>query len=269
MTDLPVMLAAALIPLGLAACLAGALAGARVSAGVAGRVADLLGGTACLVALAAWLGRWGSAGHMPLFGTFESALSLCLAVLAAAMLARRRLPGGSGLWLPVGTMVAVLMAHGMGYSTQVFALTISERSWWVELHALIAWAAFGIFLANAGLAFLVIRRPGDEVAENRMIFTLRLAFAAHAAMLASGSFYKFLLFGRTWSFDPIETLGLLAWVAYGTLLHMQLLAGWHGRRLASWCLILFLLLLVSYRGIVYFPGWSTYHIFDVDLRFHE
>jgi ABC-type transport system involved in cytochrome c biogenesis permease subunit len=87
-------------------------------------------------------------------------------------------------------------------------------------------------------------------------------------MLASGSFYKFLLFGRAWSFDPVETLGLVAWVSYGTLLHLYLFSGWEGRRLAAWCLALFVLLTVTYRGIVYFPSWSTYHIFDMDLRLH-
>ena len=87
-------------------------------------------------------------------------------------------------------------------------------------------------------------------------------------MMASGSFYKFLLFGRAWSFDPIETLGLVAWVAYGGLLHMHVFAGWEGRRLAAWSFALFVILVVSYRGIVYFPSWSTYHIFDMDLRMH-
>ncbi|NIP15989.1 MAG: hypothetical protein GWN02_07605, partial [Gemmatimonadetes bacterium] len=71
-----------------------------------------------------------------------------------------------------------------------------------------------------------------------------------------------------WSFDPIETLGFVAWMAYGTLLHLHLMAGWEGRRLASWCAALFVLLTVSYRAIVYFPPSSTYHIFDMDLRIH-
>ncbi len=83
-----------------------------------------------------------------------------------------------------------------------------------------------------------------------------------------GSLYKFLLFGKAWSFDPIETLGFCAWVAYGTLLHMDLMAGWGGRRLAGWCLGTFVLLVVSYRAIVYFPSWSTYHILDMDIRTH-
>ena len=87
-------------------------------------------------------------------------------------------------------------------------------------------------------------------------------------MMASGSFYKFLLFGKAWSFDPIETMGFIAWVAYGTLLHMNLFAGWKGRQLAKWCLFLFVLLVVSYRGIVYFPSWASYHILDMDLRLH-
>ena len=30
----------------------------------------------------------------------------------------------------------------------------------------------------------------------------------------------------------------------------------------------FAMLVISYRGLVYFPAWSTYHIFDIDLRIH-
>jgi hypothetical protein len=48
----------------------------------------------------------------------------------------------------------------------------------------------------------------------------------------------------------------------------HLLAQWRGRRLAAWSLGLFVLLVVSYRLVVYFPSWSTYHIFDINLREH-
>ena len=74
--------------------------------------------------------------------------------------------------------------------------------------------------------------------------------------------------GVAWSFDPIETLGIVAWLSYGTLLHLHFFAHWRDRRLAAWGLGLFGLLVLSYRGIVYFPSWSTYHIFDVGLREH-
>ena len=167
-------------------------------------------------------------------------------------------------------MAGLLLLHAAGYSREIYALTISERSWVVDVHALFAWAAFGALTVNAAWALylLAAARSDDRGLHRALSFTLSLGFALHTAMMASGSLYKFLLFGRAWSFDPIETLGFVAWVAYGTLLHMHLFAGWQGRRLAAWSLGLFLLLVVSYRGIVYFPAWSSYHILDMDLRMH-
>ncbi|MGB6001007.1 MAG: cytochrome c biogenesis protein CcsA, partial [Thermoanaerobaculia bacterium] len=216
-----------------------------------------------------------------LFGTYESSLSLAAAVMLAALVAQRRV-SGTGLWPVACGVSAAVVAHGSLYDPTIYALTISERSWVVDIHAVVAWAAFGALTVNAGLALWILlaskqdeaaglragRGPTPDSRPRLLAFTLSLGFLLHTAMLVSGSFYKFLLFGQAWSFDPIETLGFVAWVAYGALLHMHLFAGWEGRRLAMWCLSLFLLLLVSYRGIVYFPAWSTYHIFDMDLRLH-
>jgi ABC-type transport system involved in cytochrome c biogenesis permease subunit len=234
------------------------------------RRAGTWGGRASLaLALLAWLLRWRSAGHLPIFGTWESALSLATAVLLASLLAERGLDPGR-VW-PVTTAVAsALLIHGLFYDQRAFPLTISERSWVVDAHALVAWAAFACLAVNAALAAsrLLWRGEPRPAADRRLAFTLGLGFVLHSAMLASGSFYKFLLFGTAWSFDPIETLGFVAWVGYGTLLHLNRMAGWEGRRLAGWCLALFVLLVVSYRAIVYFPAWSTYHIFDMDLRIH-
>jgi ABC-type transport system involved in cytochrome c biogenesis permease subunit len=255
-----------LIPACVVASLLGFAAAYRRATGL--HTAGRWTGRVCLaLALVSWLLRWRTAGHLPIFGTYESALSLSLAVLAAAFLAERA--GGSFLVWPVSTgLAAALLAHGLGYDASVFPLTISERSWLVEVHAVLAWAAYGCLTVNAAVALSLLWR-GDEPAPRRLLaFTLALGFLLHSAMLASGSFYKFLLFGSAWSFDPIETLGLVVWLAYGTLLHLHRLAGWDGRRLAGWCLSVFVLLTVSYRAIVYFPAWSTYHIFDMDLRMH-
>jgi len=258
------MATALLVPCVLAGAI-GFAAWVRPASRVLGRTADLLGATCLSAAVAVWIARWAVAGHIPLFGTYESALSLAVAALAAGALGRWRWAGPAGVWPVTCGVAAAILAHGSRYDPTVYALTISERSWWVDLHAVMAWAAFGALLANAGLAarWLVLRRD-----DRALGISLSLGFMLHTLMLVSGSFYKFLLFGRAWSFDPIETLALVAWVAYGTLLHMHLFAGWDGRRLARWCVGLFVLLVASYRGIVYFPAWSTYHIFDMDLRIH-
>jgi len=231
--------------------------------------ASAAGWLSLATALVAWVLRWNEAGHLPLFGTYESGLSLALAILISAAVFQA---GGSdwmATWPASSAVVAVIIAHALRYDTTAYALTISERSWVVEVHAVLSWAAFAVLSSQFGFAlYRLLVKSDSEQLDRRLAFSLRLSFLLHTAMITSGSIYKFLLFGSAWSFDPVETLGLVAWMAYATLLHMHLLAGWQGRRLASWSAALFAILFISYRGIVYFPAWSTYHIFDVDLRLH-
>jgi ABC-type uncharacterized transport system permease subunit len=230
----------------------------------------VMGSSSAVLVFVAWVMRFSHAGHLPLFGTYESALSLALAVTVAAFVWEAL--GGFKLGVvPIASLIAAaLLGHGLRFDSTVYALTISERSWVVDVHAFFAWAAFGVLAANAALAVReVVSRDSEVGAAGRMLpRTLQLGFLLHSAMMASGSFYKFLLFGKAWSFDPMETLGFIAWVSYGTLLHMFLFAGWRGRKLAAWCIFLFVLLVLSYRLIVYFPGWSSYHILDMNLRLH-
>ena len=270
MTDLSITLARVLVGLGVVASAVGFAAWFLPRPRRLRGLGEALGLVCLACSLAAWIARWWLAGHLPLFGTFESSLSLAVAVLVVALLVRLRFKDGLAVWPVACLTTTALVAHGLGFDKTMFALTISERSWVVDVHAVLAWLAFGTLAANAGFGLRRLFRRGDgQPEDDRMLaLTLSLGFLLHSAMLASGSLYKFLLFGRAWSFDPVETLGFAAWLAYGTLLHLHLLGGWQGRRLARWCLGLFILLIVSYRGIVYFPPFSTYHIFDMDRRIH-
>ncbi len=234
----------------------------------------------------AWGLRASIAGHMPLFGMYESALSLALAtvVVAACWEMRHR---GRTIITPLAVLVgAALLSHGRTFDPTAYALTISERSWVVDVHAVIAWLAFGVLALSNFLALRIVlgRTDGDDSArkahrlatgaaelhelERPLVRSLQLGFLMLTGMIASGSVYKFLLFGTPWSFDPVESMALVVWMAYATLLHLHLFVGWRGKRLAGWTLGLFALLVISYRALVYFPAWSTYHIFDMDRRIH-
>lgn len=253
-----------------ATCAAAGLLGGAAWFGRGARWAGILrrltAAAPLVVVMVAWGWRTALAGHLPLFGTYESALSLALATVAAGAAFEVRAHFGTGVAAFAALVAAGLLAQGLRFDPTAYALTISERSLFVDIHAVLAWAAFGVLASNAGLAIAMV--AGAARAERGVERTLELGFLLHSAMMATGAFYKFLLFGRAWSFDPIEAMGLAAWLAYGTLLHGQLLAGWRARRLAAWCLVVFVGLVASYRLVVYFPSWATYHIFDVDLRLH-
>lgn len=221
-----------------------------------------------VAASALWLWRAIAAGHLPLFGTWENALSVAAITIAAGALwdQRQRRVAASPATSLIG---AIVLAQGFGYDAMPYALTISERSLVVDIHAFLAWLAFAVFAVNCALSICAAcGRENAPPGGGTLRTTLTLGFLLHTAMIATGSLYKFMLFGRVWTFDPIETLALIAWLVYGTLLHMMLLAGWGAQRVARWSIAAFVVLVLSYRAIVYFPAWSTYHIFDIGLKLH-
>lgn len=219
-------------------------------------------------ASALWLWRTIAAGHLPLFGTYENALSLATITVAAGMWwdQRQRRVAAAPATSLIGALV---LAQGIGYDAMPYALTISERSLVVDAHAILAWLAFAVFAVNCALSIrAACCGDGASPAGETLRTTLTLGFVLHSAMIATGSLYKFMLFGKVWTFDPIETLALIAWLVYGTLLHMMLLAGWGATRVARWSIAAFVVLVLSYRLIIYFPAASTYHIFDIALKLH-
>lgn len=246
-----------------------ALVGARrgASRGLT-RAALALSTTSAAGTLAVWIARWIEVEHFPLFGTYENALSVTLfvTVVAAVSDLRRRTIVISPAMLLVA---ALLLGQGLQYDAMPYGLTISERSLAVDLHAVLAWLAFAVLTAAFAIAVRVAFSAEETSLGAQMERLLTIGFVLQTAMLVSGSFYKFLLFGKVWSWDPIETMALIAWLAYGTLLHMSLLAGWSGRRCARWTIGTFAILLISYRAIIYFPSFATYHVFDIGLKLHR
>lgn len=231
--------------------------------------------TRCLALL--WIGflaiTWGlrtaAAGHLPLFGMYESALSLALATAIVTVLWEIRHQGRTILTPLAVLIAAALLSHGESFDSTAYALTISERSWVVDIHAVLAWFAFAFLALSNFLALrLTLRRTPGEDLEKPLVTSLQVGFVLLTGMIISGSVYKFLLFGTPWSFDPVESMALVVWMAYATLLHLHLFVGWRGKKLARWTLGLFALLVISYRALVYFPAWSTYHVFDMDRRIH-
>lgn len=265
------MSAVTLSPVLIGTCLAVGLIGTalwRVRSPLGRMTGAGLGALCCALAWLTWLLRWREAGHLPLFGTYESGLSLATSLLSAAVVAELvlRRPGGV---TPVAAVVAaVLGLHAARFDATVYALTISERSWVVELHAVLAWCTFAMLGVNLALSVRQLQRRRDAPPLPGLVGSLHWGFVLHSGMMASGALYKFLLFGKVWSFDPMESMGLVVWLCYGALLHLRYLGGWPARRLAGWSLSLFILLALSYRLVVHFPAWSSYHILDMDLRMH-
>ena len=225
--------------------------------------------------------RWIQAGHPPVFGTYEATLAASWFLLLTAFLAVKR-HREAVLLIPLTAFFALLhVAYGLTFNVEHIPLTISEQSIWVDLHALAAWLAYGELSISFLLASLLLLQRAEwfpksgffehslsmEILDELVFKYLVLGFLFHTAMFALGSYYSSILFGKWWTWDPVDSLFLLSWFIFAIIIHLRLFYGWKGERMAKLVLIGMAALLISYWSLVYIP-WATYHIFDIDLKLH-
>ena len=226
--------------------------------------------------------RWIGIGHPPVFGTYEAALAGSWFMLLYTAFSYKSVHGHfRALSLTTIPIAVLIIFYGFTFNTERIPLTISERSLWVDFHALFSWLAFGSYTAAAclaGIYLLVVsgrwsvvsgkQNLEPEVLDDLIFRYINLGFITHTVMFALGSYYSSILFGNWWQWDPVNSTSLVTWLAYGLAIHMRLFYGWKGSRGANLAIVAFLTAVVSYWGLIYFPSESTYHVFDLELKRH-
>lgn len=226
--------------------------------------------------------RWYGIGHPPVFGTYEAALAGSWFMLLYTAFSYRSIHEHFRPLLLTTVPIAILIIiYGLTFNTERIPLTISERSLWVDFHALFSWIAFGSYTAAACLAgayLLVVsgQRPvasgkqnlEPEILDDLIFRYINWGFIGHTIMFVLGSYYSSILYGNWWQWDPVNSTSLITWLAYGLAIHMRLFYGWKGRKGANLAIVCFLTAIVSYWGLIYLPAGSTYHVFDLEFKAH-
>lgn len=234
---------------------------------------------ALVLHLASAIIRWIGAGHPPVFGTFEATLAaswfLMLFVALSFGSAHRQFRLLVLMAVPIALL---LLAYGVAFfDTSRIPLTISERSLWVEFHALFSWLAFapftlatclsGFYLWSTRSRGAAAPAPAHADTVDELAFRyITLGFVSHSIMFALGSYYSSILFGTWWRWDPAFSLSLIAWLLVGLYIHLRLFYQWNGKRAARLFLAIFALIGFSYWGLIYLPAGRTFHVFDLDLK---
>ncbi|MDT8316482.1 MAG: cytochrome c biogenesis protein CcsA [bacterium] len=232
---------------------------------------------ALIVHLASAIIRWVAIGHPPVFGTYEATLAASWFMPLTALLAVKR-HRQIELIIPWTALFALLhLAYGFTFNTARIPITISEQSIWVDLHAMAAWLAYGelfisfllslMLLMKTGGATILKGLPSEELMDELIFKYLVLGFIFHTLMFALGSYYSSTLFGKWWTWDPVDTLFMISWIIFGLIVHMRLFYGWKNERMAKLVIIGMITIFIGYWSLVYIP-WATYHIFDIGLKMH-
>lgn len=214
--------------------------------------------------------RWASTGHPPILGVFEESLSASwvLTFFTLVFDSRRRF---AFITIPFAFLT---LFYGLGSDLSGRPLIISEQSWWVYFHVLFAWIAYGFYTLSfcASLCITLKKRfrrfAACEPLAARFIHNgLLSGFIAQTVMFVLGSFYSTRLHGAWWMWDPVEFLFIVSWFLFAIAIHGRLFYGWRNERVSAWIMAAFLATLILYWGLVFFP-WSTYHIFEPEIKSH-
>lgn len=210
-----------------------------------------------------WILRFIQSGHFPFLGAYESSITLIF--ITGIVIFIFSLRENFNLFLLYPFLSLILLFHSNFYSKKIWALTISEKSFWVHMHSIFAYLAFGLNFLLLTVSFFKLKNIKTKFSSLNLLLFF---FFFYSFMFFLGIFYRFLLFGKPFSFDPMETIHLSIFFIYTTFIHISYFNKWDEKRISKIAIILFFLFLISYRIILFFPPSSTYHIIDIDLRLH-
>jgi cytochrome c-type biogenesis protein CcsB len=209
--------------------------------------------------------RWVELGHGPVMRTYENSLAgswfLFVVFLGVARTMRRL----RSLLVGVLPIIVLMIGNGIMSRPEPEPLLPPYQSAWLWVHVSFAWLAYGSFLVAAVLAALYLGKsrravasgvaetgspvsedlraepegkgaallPPPAVLDELSLGTVLFGFVCHTVMLGAGAIWAHGLWGRYWSWDPVETWSLITWIVYGLYLHLRVTYGWRGRR-AAW-----------------------------------
>lgn len=219
------------------------------------------------------LSRWYAVGNLPVSGDYESALGGVWVIMVFYLFAAFRYPPLKSIGIAVLPFCLILLGYGIMRTSPLAPMAASVRSFWLYIHVLFAWLAFGAFTIAFGLGVIYILKEKNQEKEfydkfpqlqklDELMFRyLVFGFVTDAVMIASGAIWAKNLWGHYWGWDPVETWSLVTWLIYGLAIHLRVTMGWRGRKLA-WVLIFSLAgMVITFFGINLMVKTSL-HIFD-------
>ena len=221
--------------------------------------------------------RYHAVGHLPWAGDYESALMGGWFIIAATLVMGWRNKALQGL--AVGTVPLVVLMMGFGYMRNpvLAPLSVNLKSYWLYIHVYFAWLAFCSYVLAmaAGTLYLLGSRKAGSAGENglfnrlpslerldELIFRFVVfGFINDSLMMAAGSIWARGLWGSYWSWDPIESWSLISWLIYGSVIHMRVIFGWTGARMAWMAIAALSSAVIAFFGVGLMAG--SLHVFNV------
>jgi cytochrome c-type biogenesis protein CcsB len=220
----------------------------------------------------------GDIGHAPVSNLYEVFI-LLFCVICVIYLTLESRHNARGL----GAFVMPIVAAGIFFSIWLESIGQSDikplvpalQSYWMKIHVPLNFIGYGSFAVAcaAGMAWLFRNRLEESGSQSKLLSvfpslkqldnlaykSVAIGFPAFTLATILGAAWAAEAWGGYWSWDPKETWALIVWLVYGAYLHARFSHGLHGKTLAWWAVLGFLVTIFCFVGVnMYLSGLHSY-----------
>jgi len=220
----------------------------------------------------------GDIGHAPVSNLYEVFILLfCVICVVYLNLESRHNARALGAFVMPIVSMGVFFAiwlESIGQS-DIKPLVPALQSYWMKIHVPLNFVGYGAFAVAcaAGAAWLVRdkierRRPDSallavfpslKMLDQLSYKAVAIGFPAFTLATILGAAWAAEAWGGYWSWDPKETWALIVWLVFGAYLHARFSHGLHGKTLAWWAVLGFLVTIFCFVGVnMYLSGLHSY-----------
>ena len=246
-----------------------------------------LGLPASLTAFIGWLGctfgiisRWSESynlgiGHAPLSNLYESLVFFSWAIIAGHLIVeykyRNRVIGA--FTAPLAFLAIAYASLSPNVNQQIKPLIPALKSNWLIAHVLTCFIGYAALALSCGISSMYLlkktekaqaanslrmRLPEIHILDRLNYQLILFGFLWLTMGIISGAVWADSAWGRYWGWDPKEVWSMTTWLTYAALLHLRMMRGWRGRRIAIYSIVGFGTVLFTYFGVNYLPGLHSY-----------
>jgi len=218
----------------------------------------------------------GDIGHAPVSNIYEVFILLFCIITIIYLQWEKRYEAKA-----MGAFVMALVAAGVFFSiwlesvgqAEIKPLVPALQSYWMKIHVPMNFVGYGSFAVACGAGMAYLTRLWLEARDSKMVAvfpslealdqlaykSVAVGFPAFTLATILGAAWAAEAWGGYWSWDPKETWALIVWLVYGAYLHVRISHGWHGKTLAWWTVIAFLVTVFCFLGVnMYLAGLHSY-----------
>jgi cytochrome c-type biogenesis protein CcsB len=171
----------------------------------------------------------------------------------------------------IGVFVSPLIFLAIAYasfdpnvSSKISPLIPALKSNWLIAHVIACFLGYAGFALAFGFSFIYFVKPKDpkstsvfsrlpswEMIDELTYQMIVFGFLFLTIGIITGAVWANSAWGKYWSWDPKETWSLITWFVYAIFLHLRMMRGWNGSKLAIVSIVGFIAVLFTYFGVNY------------------